>query len=125
MVEFKLTVPIWMHFSCNRFGESFHSKLAGVVVGVSWEPNQSSKGRNVENQSTPMVFSLTHDFNSTHSDSGCAEEQSFHLLMRLFLSCRLGVTRERIAGIVNHDIEMVVVAEMLGGGSEGGINRSY
>lgn len=102
-----------MHLPCYRFGPAFNSKLAGVVESVTRKADKTSKGGNVEDQPASMVFGLTHDFNSTHRDAHGAEEQRLHLLMHLFLGCRLGIAREGVAGIVDHDIEMEVLAEVL------------
>jgi len=70
-----------------------------------------------------MVFGLTHDLNGTHRDSRSAEEQRLHLLMYLFLCCSLGVAREGVASVIDHDIEMEVLAEVLRSSGEGGVDR--
>ena len=71
-----------------------------------------------------MVFGLAHDLNGTHRDSHRAEEQRLHLLTYLFLCCSLGVAREGVAGVINHDIEMEFLAKVLRSGGEGSVDRT-
>ena len=69
-----------------------------------------------------MVFGLTHDLNSTYCDSSSAEEQRLHFLKHLFLRCSLGVARQGVPSVVDHYIEMEVLAKVLRSGGKGGLD---
>ena len=71
-----------------------------------------------------MILRLTHDRDSSCSNSSRAEKQRLNFRMSLFLSCRLGVARKGITCVVDYDIEMDVLTEVLSSSSESSVDRS-
>lgn len=112
-----------MDLSRHGFGETLDSEFTGVVEGMAGKGTQTGERGDVEDQATTVVSGLTHDFDGTHRDPHGAEEQRLHLLMHLVLGRSLGVARERVPGIVDHDVEAEVLAKVLCSGGEGSIDR--
>lgn len=59
-----------------------------------------------------MIFLLAHDLHGLHGDSRRTEEQGLDFLVGFFVRRRLGVTRKRVAGVVDNHIDMVALSEM-------------
>lgn len=83
-----------------------------MVKGMSGESTNTSKRGDVEDQTAAVAFLLAHHPDCFHGDTHCAEEQSLELIVHFLFSRGFRVTGERVSGIVDYDIKMIVASEV-------------
>ena len=77
-----------------------------MIIRMARKSAHAAQRRHVKGDSSPVLGMHTHIRNRAHRDARRAEEQCFHLPVRLFLRGAFRVARERVAGVVDGDVEV-------------------
>lgn len=112
-----------MHLTRNRLGPALDGKLARVIVGVAGKGTDAGKGGDVEDQAAAPELVLAHGRHGAHRHAGRAEEERLHLVMGLLVCGSFGVSRERVAGVVDDKVNVVVLSKVSRRRLEGIVDR--
>lgn len=117
-MRFKRTVPLRTHLPRYALSPSFDSVLGSVVERVTGEGAHAGQTGHVEHQPPVSSGLLPHDFHRLHRHAHSAEEVRLELLVHLVFSRGFGIAGEGITRIVDHDVEVEVLAEVCRGCGE-------
>ena len=95
-----------MDISRHGLSKALNGELASVVVRSPRESTEASGRGDIDDKPpAPVSRALAHAPDAAHRDPGGAVEQRLHVALDLLLGRVLRVPRQRVARVVDYDVE--------------------